>query len=79
MSKSLDNPFLLIVRDELNKLPKPQKVIITKVYEDNQHIDCKTLNDEILTYVPVITNNLSVNNIGILIFLENDERIVITK
>jgi hypothetical protein len=62
----------------LNQQPKPMKVYITKNYNDG-HVDVKTLNEDTIEYVPIIANNISVGNIGILFFLDNDEMIIISK
>ena len=75
----MDEVIIPIVQDELNKQPKPQKIIITKVNTDNNHVDAKTLNGDTLTYIPTISNNPTVNNIGLLFFLDNNEKIIITK
>ena len=75
----MDEVIIPIVQDELNKQPKPQKITITKVHTDNNHVDCKTLNGDTLTYIPTISNNPAVNNIGLLFFLDNNEKIIITK
>ncbi len=56
------------------------KCTITKVYEDNKHVDINCdLGD--LEYVETISNNLTKGNIGVLIFLNgsSDEYIVLTK
>ena len=67
------------IQHTLNQQLTPIKVYLTKIYNGNKYADCKTLNGDILTYIPIIANNPSVNNIGILFFLENDEKIIITK
>ena len=76
---SLNDAIQTMIDNTLNQQPKPQRVTITKVYTGNTHIDCKNSNGDILTYIPVIANNPTVNNIGILLFLENNEKIIITK
>lgn len=62
----------------INQQPKPQLITITKVYEDNNHIDCETTSEDTLEYVPTISSNATVGNTGVLIILENNEYIVIT-
>lgn len=69
----------IMINHTLAQQPKPMKVTITKVYDDNKHVDCKTLNDDTLEYIPIIANNPTVNNIGVLLFLEYDEMIIISK
>lgn len=68
-----------LVDAKINQIPKPMKITIAKVYDDQNHVDAKTLNEEIIEYIPTISNNLAVNHKGILLFLENDEMIIITK
>ena len=77
--KTIADSVQTIVQQELNQQPKPIKITITKVHTDNNHVDCKTLNGDTLTYIPTISNNPTVNNIGILFFLDNNEKIIITK
>lgn len=77
--RTINDEIQIIVDHTLQQQPKPEKIYITKIYEDQKHIDCKNTNGDIITYVPIIANNPSVNNIGILIFLENNEKMVITK
>ena len=67
------------INHALNQQLTPLKVYLTKIYTGNKYADCKTLNGDIITYIPLIANNPAVNNIGILFFLENDEKIIITK
>ena len=76
---NINEPIQNMINHTINQIPKPQKIHITKVYPDNQHIDCKTLNNDTLEYIPIIANNPTTGNTGILLTLENDEKIVITK
>lgn len=68
------------IDNAIQQMPSPLRCTITKVYEDNKHVDINTDMGE-MTYVECIANNPTVNNIGILIFLNgsNEEFIVITK
>jgi len=68
-----------MIDNTLSQQPIPMKVYLTKIYAGNKYCDCKTLNGDKITYIPMICNNPAVNNIGILMFLENEEKIVITK
>ena len=64
----------------LQQLPFPIRCKITKVYDDNKHVDIDSDFGE-QTYIECIANNPTVNNIGILVFLNgtNEDMIVITK
>ena len=64
----------------ISQIPSPTLCTISKIYEDQNHVDITTSQGE-LEYVPTIANNLAVGNIGVLIFLNgnSDEYIVITK
>ena len=64
-----------LVDDKINQILQPVKVLITKKYDD-RHVDVKTIDDEVLTYVLYVGNPV-VNKYGILIFLENNEAMVI--
>ena len=68
------------IDNAIQTIPHPMKCTITKVYDDNKHVDIKSDLGEI-PYLECIANNPTVNNTGILIFLNgsNDEMIVITK
>jgi len=81
MSKNptIDEAIQTQINHTLNQQPIPMKVYLTKVYAGNKYADVKTLNGDTLEHIPIIANNPSVNNIGILMFLENEEKIIITK
>lgn len=77
---SLMDEILIGVQDVANNNPAPEKCRITRVYDDNIHADIET-NNGLIKYVETISNNLSVNNTGILVYLdgEMDNLIVITR
>ena len=77
-NKTLADEIITIVNSEANNNPVPIRCTITRVYEDNKHTDIETDNDR-LTYVETIGNNLAVNNIGVLFVLEDENFIVMTK
>ena len=68
----------IMVDEKINQIPKPQMITITKVYDDDVHVDAKTDNDEELTYIATIGTTPVKDQKGILLFLENDEIIIIT-
>lgn len=78
--KRLDTPIQLIVTQELNQLPFPLRCNITKVYEDNFHVDATTKNG-VIKYAETIGNNLAVGNLGVVLFLDNDfkDYVILTK
>lgn len=68
------------IENSLNQFPTPMRCKITKVYDDQKHVDINCdLGD--MEYVEVIANNPTVNNLGVIIFLNgsNEDFIVITK
>jgi hypothetical protein len=67
-----------MIDHSLNQIPQPLLVTITKVYDDNNHVDCKTKNEEELTYIQTIGTPVT-EATGLLMFLENDDMIIITK
>lgn len=77
--RTINDEIQIIIDNTLQQQPKPQKITITKIYTDNKHADAKTTKGEELTHIPIIANNPTVNNIGVLIYLENNETIIITK
>ena len=79
-NKTLADEIITIVQSEANNNPAPMKCIITRVYSDNVHVDAQT-SSGVLQYVETISNNLTVGNTGIVIFLDGslDNQIIITK
>jgi hypothetical protein len=75
---NINDGIQVMIDHTINQIPKPMKVYITKNHNDG-HVDVKTLNEDTIEYVPIIANNIAINNIGVLIFLENDEMIIISK
>ena len=67
-----------MITHSINQIPQPMLVTITSVYDDNNHVDATTKNDEELTYIQTI-GTPTTDNKGLLMFLENDEMIIITK
>ena len=76
--KTINDEIQSMIDHTINQQPKSQLITITKVYEDNNHIDCETTSEDTLEYVPTIASNLTIGKTGVLIILENDEYIVIT-
>ena len=71
-----------IVDDKINQMPSPEKCEITKIHDDNTHVDVKLdRTEDELSYLLAIGDNLTVGHTGIIIYLNGgfDECIVITK
>jgi len=79
MTNRLDEQIEPIVNQIIKQKPAPLRCTITKVYEDNIHVDANT-NQGIIKYAETIGNPV-VGNIGIIIFLEQDfnDYLIITK
>lgn len=60
-----------IINHHIRQLPYPTKGTITKVYEDNKHIDVKTSNGT-LEYVETVGNTPIKGNVCILLFLDGN-------
>lgn len=78
VSNSLGEEIEITINSKIANIPYPVKCEITRVYSDNRvDVDTDLGN---LSYVECIGNNLSVGNVGILLFLngKDDEYIVIT-
>jgi hypothetical protein len=68
--------LLGVIHNESNNNPAPKKCTITKVYDDNAHIDVDLFDDNKLTYIKSI-GRPSGEEDAILVFLENNEQVVI--
>ena len=77
--RTINQEIQLMIDNSLNQQLTPQKVFISKVYSDNNHVDATTLNGDMLEYIPTISQSPTKDNIGVLIFLEHEEMIIITK
>ena len=75
----LSDEIDVMIQNAISQLPRPEIIFITKIYEDENHVDCKTKAEEKLEYIPTISNNLTVGNTGLLIVTKDDEFIIITK
>ena len=77
---TINDQIQIQIDDTLKKQPYPTRCTIKKVYSDNKHADIETSTGT-LEYVETISNNLTVGNTGVLIYLNNtfDDYIVITK
>lgn len=78
--KTLADEIITIIQSEANNNPAPTRCTIKKVYSDNKHTDVKT-NIGTLEYIETIGNNITVGNIGIIIYCDGDTNnpIIITK
>lgn len=78
--KTLTEEIITIIQSEANNNPAPTLCTITKIYNDQNHVDIETETGT-LTYIPTISNNLQVGNTGVLIYLDGEleNNIIITK
>ena len=78
--KTLTEEIITIIQSVSNNNPAPTLCTITKIYNDQNHVDIETENGS-LTYIPTISNNLQVGNTGVLIYLDGEleNNIIITK
>lgn len=60
-----------MITSQINTIPAPIRCKITKVYDDNNHVDITTTNGDI-QYIETIGGTPTTNRTGILIFLNND-------
>ena len=77
--RTINDEIQTLVDNSINQIPSIEAVTITKIYEDNNHADCKLVSEDILTYIPTISNNLEVGNVGLLIPMKNGSFYIITK
>lgn len=79
-NRSLADELEIMITSLANNNPAPLRCTITKIYDDELHVDVKTDYGEV-NYVETIGNNIETGNIGILIFLDGNEKnkIIITK
>lgn len=79
-NKTINDEIDTMIIHRIQQIPYPIRCTITKVYDDNKHVDITSESGD-LKYVETIGNNLAVNNTGILIFLNgsSDDYIIITK
>ena len=69
---TINDEIQKIINNTLNQQPTPQIVTITRVYDDNNHIDAVTKDGDEYSYVPTISQNPTIDNKGLLIPLENN-------
>lgn len=75
---TINEPIQIMIDQSINEIPRPQKITITAIYDDNKHVDAKSDNDETFEYIRAIGSNINENQIGVLLFLENNEMIILT-
>ena len=75
---TINDEIQKIINNTLNQQPQPEIVTITRVYDDQNHIDAVTKDGDEYSYIPTISQNPTTNNTGLLIPLENNTHIIIT-
>ena len=80
VEKTLAEEIITIIESHANDNPAPTLGTITKIYDDNNHVDIETENGT-LTYIPTISHQLKVGNPGVIIYLDGnfEKQIIITK
>ena len=76
--RTINDEIQHIVDTSISQMPRIEVITVNKIH-DSSHIDVKLENGNVLEYIPVIANNLTVGNVGLLIPLQNDEFYVISK
>lgn len=69
-NEKLDSPILVMIKDELNRLPTPTECTITQVHTDG-YVDVKTKKGSI-THIKKYGNTATVGAEGVIIFIDND-------
>lgn len=69
--KTLTDEIITIINSVANNNPAPTRCTITKVYNDNNHVDATT-NIGTLNYIETIGNTPTTNKTGIVIYLDGD-------
>ena len=75
---TINDEIQKIINNTLQQQPTPTLCTITKVHDDNNHVDAETKDGETFVYVPTISQNPTIDNTGLLIPLENNNHIIIT-
>ena len=75
---TINDEIQKIINNTLNQQPQPEIVTITRVYDDQNHIDAVTKDGDEYSYIPTISQNPTIDNKGLLIPLENNTHIIIT-
>ena len=68
---TLSDEIITIVNSVANNNPAPTRCTITKIYEDNNHVDATTQIGTI-QYIETIGNTPTLNKTGIVIYLDGD-------
>ena len=75
---TINDEIVKIINNTLQQQPQPHIVTITRVYDDQNHIDAVTKDGDEYSYIPTISQNPTTDNKGLLIPLENNNHIIIT-
>lgn len=70
---TINDEIEIIIESKLEEQPAPQQVHIRNVYEDGHHVDVEIdETGQLLKYVWCIGNDLQVDRLGIVFYLDND-------
>ena len=76
--RTINDSIQDIVTSEINSMPQIEVGTIVKI-RDNSHIDIQLDSDDVLESIPVIANNLAINNDVLLFPLGNGEFYAISR
>ena len=76
--RTINDEIQHIIDQSINQIPSIEVITITKIHEDNNHVDCELVTEDVLTYIPTIANDLKVGNKGLLFPLKNGSFYIIT-
>lgn len=70
MSEELEKQLKILIGGYANNNPAPKRVKIKKIYDGRKFVDIETENG-VLSYVEIIGNNFSINDVGVLLFFDD--------
>ena len=76
--RTINDEIQILVDNSIEQIPGIEVVTIKKIHEDNNHVDCELVTEDVLTYIPTIANDLKVGNKGLLFPLKNGSFYIIT-
>ena len=68
-----------IIDTKISQIPAIELVTITKVYDNNTHVDCRLNTGDILECIPVMASNVKVDSKALLVPIKNDDFYVISR
>ena len=68
---TLADEIITLIKSQSNNTPPPMRCNISKVYEDQNHVDVQTKNGE-LRYVDAIGSNIKLGDNAVILFFDED-------